>query len=430
MINFIPESLKNEFLTILNKFDFLEGEIDGITFDELKDEECYDDYDLEVSGETEVYLYIGEDSIPIVNINFLLDIFNKWENTKLNNAQSYAQNENEVDFLLNIPDYDDYSFLDALLHSENPVVEQVDNGINVWHVKVNKDGKVYDISLFNGFCLYHLLVQESGNYEDFFPAYSKYDYFIRILCNDGIELNVADSLAQAFMFELYATHNLKLEFSKGRLAPGTVDYYKDDFKDKTMGIFPLIRGKGIKEITELYNSAKITTDIDYKILNFTKVIEFISPTIANEELYKSVSLKLTSPLVFAPTSEFMDELGNVYKKHQSDISKDSELIKLAIFTVVELSDIWELMPEYIKPKNVDSIETMDEATKETLLENLASAIYDTRNEIAHAKANYRKKGKECAPRHKEQFSRMLDTIAIKCIRWFSMQSDDKRVVIS
>ena len=55
-------------------------------------------------------------------------------------------------------------------------------------------------------------------------------------------------------------------------------------------------------------------------------------------------------------------------------------------------------------------------------------IYSTRNEIAHAKANYEKRGTECPAREKASFCKMLEIIAIRCIRWFAIQPEEKRVV--
>jgi hypothetical protein len=81
-------------------------------------------------------------------------------------------------------------------------------------------------------------------------------------------------------------------------------------------------------------------------------------------------------------------------------------------------------------QKAQSILSLDDSLKVSCIENLITAIYDTRNEIAHTKANYEKKGKECPGKHKEQFSKILDVIAVRCIRWFAIQSEDKRVVLS
>ncbi len=60
---------------------------------------------------------------------------------------------------------------------------------------------------------------------------------------------------------------------------------------------------------------------------------------------------------------------------------------------------------------------------------LSQAISDTRNYIAHAKANYRNKGLECPEDEKERFIIVLRIIARQCIRWFANQPDSKRVLV-
>lgn len=429
MIKFNPESLRDDIVTILEKFDFLEGEIEGVTFNEIMDKDCYEDYDVDITEETKICLFIGADDSPYVSFEFLKNIFNKWENSKINEAQSYAKNTDEIYFLLNTEDYDSFMFLETLKTSGNSVVKTTEPGVSIWEKQINIDNKNYMVSLYNGICLYHLKVEESGNYDKYLPSYSQGDYFIKVVCDDVLDIQVADSLASSFMFEIYSTHNLRLEFSNGRPDPEFFDYDELDLSEKPLEIFPLIYGRGMKEIIEIYNKAKTTYDEDYKILSFTKVIEYIAPTVANEKLYEAVRLKLTSPDVFSPTSKFINELGEIYKKYQNDICKDLELLKLAIFTVLYFDEIHSKFPVYLQRKNFSDIKNIDENTQQEYMEILAEAIYDTRNEIAHAKANYKKKGKECPQKQKNEFVEMLDYIAVKCIRWFSMQPEEKRVIV-
>ena len=191
-------------------------------------------------------------------------------------------------------------------------------------------------------------------------------------------------------------------------------------------IFPLITGNGANELLTLYNNAKATYDVDFKILGFTKVIEYISPTISHKNLVESVSLKLITPDVLKPTATYILELGAIYDKYRNVSSKDSELIKLSVLTAVSLDDIWDSIPEFLKGKQCEKPST--DMEQRNWLEKIADSIYSTRNEIAHAKANYEKRGTECPQKQKVLYSVMLEKIAVRCIRWFSIQPEDKRVV--
>ena len=133
--------------------------------------------------------------------------------------------------------------------------------------------------------------------------------------------------------------------------------------------------------------------------------------------------------IFHITPEYVRDLGDIYAKHQSDISKDSELIRLAIRTVISLEEVWKQYPRFLIDKKAGDINKMDDEKKMDYLTSLTDSIYCTRNEIAHAKANYEKKGPECPDKDRYQFTELLDYIAVRCIRWFGLQPEEKRVVI-
>lgn len=293
------------------------------------------------------------------------------------------------------------------------------------HVQIN--GKNYTCSLFNGFCFFHSLVEKSGNFDEYCPSYSPDDYFVKISCDQNLDMGEADALAHAYVFELQSSFNMILPFSTGRIAP----YYPDRSDESLLGLesklFPLIHGTGASEVLSLYNTAKTTADLDFKILGFTKVIEYIAPTISQKSLIENVTLKLTSLSIFNPTAKFIAELGGIYEKHRNTSNKDSELIKLSILTAVSLDEIWEKVPNFIKGKQTS---LPDEQNQVAFLEKISDCVYNTRNEIAHAKANYDKKGNECPQKHKNEFCEMLDSIAVRCIRWFAIQPEDKRVVLN
>ena len=58
--------MRDDIVTILKKFDFLEGEIEEVSFDQIIDKDCYDNYDVEIKETSDVVLYIGDDESPVV----------------------------------------------------------------------------------------------------------------------------------------------------------------------------------------------------------------------------------------------------------------------------------------------------------------------------------------------------------------------------
>ena len=420
MISFVPESLQADIIESINDLHFLKGNIEEIEFSVFqKLEESADEYDCEISENSMVCLSVGEDDFPLISVREFLDMAKCKAHLKINDAQSYAKSCNEVYFLLDVRDYATLELLSNTFPKKDVPITELEKTVIL-------DGVKYKVGLFHGFCIYHLLVEESGNFDKYCPSYSSYDYFIRVHCDgENIKQNVADSLASAYAFELQSSFDIILPFSSGRIDDEFVDYSTESLLGREAQMFPLIYGNGATELLELYNTAKNTFDVDFKILGLTKVIEYIAPTIAQKELIERVTLKLSSPGIFAPTAAFISELGAIYDKHRNTTTKDFELIKLSIVTAVTVDDIWDTLPGFVKGKQVKPV---DESDCSALLGKIAEHIYSTRNEIAHAKANYEKRGTECPAREKASFCKMLEIIAIRCIRWFAIQPEEKRVV--
>lgn len=426
MIDFSSDILKTQIEEAIKTLDFLSGDIEEIEFNELF---SYDDseYDLTITEESSVCIHIGEDDFPMLSVKQFIDLALIHDELFINKDQSYARSKKEIYFLLDSVDYNT-SVLLYNTFARKPrsyTRNQKPTSLLEKHVQIN--GKNYTCSLFNGFCFFHSLVEKSGNFDEYCPSYSPDDYFVKISCDQNLDMGEADALAHAYIFELQSSFNMILPFSTGRIAP----YYPDRSDESLLGLesklFPLIYGTGASELLSLYNTAKTTIDLDFKILGFTKVIEYIAPTISHKALIENVTLKLTSLNIFNPTAKFIAELGGIYEKHRNTSNKDSELIKLSILTAVSLDEIWEKVPNFIKGKQTS---LPDEQNQADFLEKISDCVYNTRNEIAHAKANYDKKGNECPQKHKAEFCEMLDLVAVRCIRWFAIQPEDKRVVLN
>lgn len=417
MICFNPATLKEDFINAIKTLSFLKGEVEGIELSSFLASD--NDEELCINQDNEVCLWVGEDYSPTISLTEFIKMAQNKGHLKINALHSYAMSDTEVYFLL---DTDEYSTHILLENTFSTI--KIPNSIFEKDVIVN--GKRYRVSLFNGFNIFNLLVEESGKFNEFSPSYSPYDYFIRITCMDGIDIKIADSLATAYAFEIQTTFDIQLSFSSGRINDDYIDVSDESLFDRATVIFPLITGNGANELLTLYNNAKATYDVDFKILGFTKVIEYISPTISHKNLVESVSLKLITPDVLKPTATYILELGAIYDKYRNVSSKDSELIKLSVLTAVSLDDIWDSIPEFLKGKQCEKPST--DMEQRNWLEKIADSIYSTRNEIAHAKANYEKRGTECPQKQKVLYSVMLEKIAVRCIRWFSIQPEDKRVV--
>ena len=402
MLDFNPPELKDKLKSAINEFNFVDGEVEEVEFKTILDEDSYHEYDNTITNSSEVVLFVGDEGASL-SVDTFIKMYDEAEFIKINKAQSYACTKDEIFYLLDVSDYDAFMLLEHLKSIENPNVVQDKFANLYWKSEKKINSKTYEISVYQGFCIYHLLVTKSGKYDDYLPAYTEYDYFIRIKCSDGINMQDMDDLAVAFIFELQATLDIRLSFSNGREI--IQEQYNFECEEKSHSIFPLLYGKGIKNLLELYNTAKITENVDYRILGFTKVIEYIAPSIAKEKLMNEVRLKLTSEEIFHPSTKFISDLGEIYFRNEHDRTKDSELIKLVITEIVEICEIWDEYPNFGKLKKAGKLEDMTEDSERKYLENLSDIIYCTRNEIAHAKANYEIKGNECPEKNKFEYAR-------------------------
>ncbi len=387
MVSFSSSDLERDFINSIKTLSFLSGYIDGIEFNDFLNHN--NDYDNDnanilIDEYTNVCLCIGDET-PIIDVKQFIKMASEKSQMKINNAQSYATSKFEAYFLLNVHDYGTSSLLGSTFLNrpeEKPlsILEKI-SVIN---------GKTYHISLFNGFCIYHLLLEESGDFDEYYSSYSSLDYFVRIQCEDEISMSDADSLASAYVFELQTAFDIRLPFSTGRNElDSIIDRGNESLMEMESRLFPLITGVGASELLKLYNNALNAGDLDFRILGYTKVIEYIAPTVSKNKLIESITLKLTSPEVFKPTSSFISELGNIYYQHQNNSTKDSELIKISVITAVTVDDIWEYVPSFLKNKS--NTKPTEQIEQRNLLEKVADCIYNTRSEIAHAKANYEKK---------------------------------------
>lgn len=78
-------------------------------------------------------------------------------------------------------------------------------------------------------------------------------------------------------------------------------------------------------------------------------------------------------------------------------------------------------PDFIKKISKIDLNSKEEA-KLDALDELGEYIADTRNMIAHVKANYTKKGHECPEKNYEEFSKCLKEVARQVIIWYLKQT--------
>ncbi|TVX93061.1 hypothetical protein [Paenibacillus agilis] len=287
------------------------------------------------------------------------------------------------------------------------------------------NSKKITVSLRNGLNCYSLRLTMDRLYDKYFPPLLESDLFIEITSSETIEEESIDAIVQAFIFELGTSLGLNL-YTPNRQNFIGEDIEEDEFNDDPIRLRPLLQGKGLSDVINIYNSANEIRDPEFLILMYTKVIEYVSQTVLRKEMVDSITKKLHSPTSLKPDANFILELEKLYDEHKLR-TKDSQAIKLTIETCCDIMDLVSFAPPFLKKiKKFDLSSSKEERSK--CLEELASAISDTRNRIAHAKTNYRLKGYECPEDQLGDFATCLKTVASQIIRWFARQSEESRII--
>ncbi|MFS0687782.1 hypothetical protein AB1K89_00850 [Sporosarcina sp. 179-K 8C2 HS] len=285
------------------------------------------------------------------------------------------------------------------------------------------DGQNYSINIVNGLTSYGIKLIINNLYDQYLPPVDEFDFFIEITVEDTIDASIVDDLVNAYLFELKSTLGISVH-----LAP-RLSYITDEvpeFKIAAKRLRPMLRGKGIDELLRLYNSSLSSMDYEILVLTYTKVIEYVSQTVIQEDLINSVTKKLLSPRALNPDANYILELGKIFESNRNN-QKDFLAIKLTMETCCDLNDIATIAPPFLESVRKLRLESNND-DKAKALKDISNAISHTRNMFAHAKTNYEKKGMECPADQLKAFSKCLDVLAQQVIRWFAKEHEDNRVV--
>lgn len=252
------------------------------------------------------------------------------------------------------------------------------------------------LSYLNEYCIYRMLNEkfEGELYEN--------SYVVKV---ENIEkVCMAEEVFQAYIYSLNVSKYpiaLKKLFKQNK---SNVEYEYVEEDDDTY----LDLTKGSREIYKLYNKALAANTIEMKIFQLSKILEYVGSSLVEKEKIKELTLKLAKRDRAIPSADYvkeiLDKLNTINKKYL----KDEEIIKSAVFAAFDFSDAKNY--EYVKLILGSTLSEIE------LKKKIFNAILETRNQIAHAKANYQVKDNECdIDKNGEIYINMLTDITIKAI---------------
>lgn len=413
----IDETLLN---TLFNAIAFCHSiTLNGIIYDEDGEElmEIYNAFEIqdipdEITLDSRIEFCreddYEEDSCSKIKVKEFIDLYS--------NLNDYELVENSVVYgkklaLFFVAGIDDYTI--AKLEKD-----PIDN----WcHTKIFIDSKEYKVEFMSERqVIFDILLLKDRVFDKELSPNTR-DCFIKVSSKDKLDREIACDLAESLIFELATSYKILLYHSK--MIDG-LDLDSIEIEHNAEGkMFPLLTGDGIPELLKLYNETLDMKSLDYQILSLTKIIEYIAPTVAKEQLINCVVQKLSCPQVLNPRAEYILKLQAIFDKHRNKCQKDSELIKMVVSTVIDLDEIRDDLPAFLRINN-----KLSDEQRSKIIDNLSTAISNTRNYIAHAKANYCNKDFECPEQEKGAFINILRIISRQCIRWFYHQPTNKRVL--
>lgn len=314
----------------------------------------------------------------------------------------------------------------AKRESEQELFRKIQKSTERFCIQKFSSGSVeISCSLTRGFSIFGILIACAGEYDKYFPPVLDTDLFVEIRFDKKISESLEQNIFEAYLFEVNSSLELSVEISP---RPSLDDSWLNEqcdyiFQDPRFR--PLILGKGTTELLKLYNKAVSSKDLDVQILYFTKAIEYVSQTVIRIQSNEAIRAKLLSPRALTPDADFISELESIFET-QRTYKKDREAIRQTIVTCCEASELAKVAPTFLKEfKQISTESNLQDRSK--ALEALGKSLYSTRNEIAHAKANYQPTGEECPKDQLLDFTKCVQLTTQQVIRWYYFSPESIRL---
>lgn len=222
-----------------------------------------------------------------------------------------------------------------------------------------------------------------------------------------------ERIVDTYLFELAASTGLV--FQKDALLierpwdDGFVDAEEDDFPPKCR---PL---EQFNEGMRLYLAGVQVDDPELKLLSLFKVFEFFAPIVWALDSNEALRKKLDSPSALNPDANFLQsifELARSLDKRRND----NEMIRLVFETSLDFVELSTLLPQprFKKFNYGDKKADIDGQCR-----NAAEVLVATRNQVAHAKSDYKPLGIELKPDEFGPFNAFLEAAAVQAVRWYN-----------
>jgi hypothetical protein len=284
-------------------------------------------------------------------------------------------------------------------------------------------GSAITCSITSGYTAFGLAVIREKIYDENTPPFLD-EQFVEAVSDGRLNVSEARSVAQAYLFEL--SSSLGADFRpSARLELESYDPNVDDEYVPRYRFRPLLLGKGMTHLLELYNHATAYDELEMQVFHFTKVLEYISQTVVQQQFTEAVRSKLLSPRALAPDAAYMFELAQVIEDTRT-LKKDKEALRATVIACCDAIELARFAPPFMKELAAVTLESKAK-DRDDALGKFGASISATRNQIAHSKANYSPTSEECPANELAAFSLCLRHAAQQAIRWYHSRPESNRI---
>jgi hypothetical protein len=279
--------------------------------------------------------------------------------------------------------------------------------------------------------IYLLRLFFDSNFTEDFPLTMEPEIFIEINYDKESTLtrNDVEILYNAFRYNIFTSKRCKLELNPRVLEEyetfeGDEDYPEIEINER-------IFSKGINELISLFNQAE-DYNLDRAIVEYVKVIEYVSATVNRKTIITELQKKLSEPDGEIHNADYVVGLVEIVENMKNNNRTDAEKIKNTIIECCDILAISEHSPQFIESlynleNKINENRKNEIALKQKAFKDLCQSVSETRNNLSHAKANYKRKELECPDNEKGQFVILLKNICIQVIDWFYSTDENIRI---
>lgn len=231
----------------------------------------------------------------------------------------------------------------------------------------------------------------------------------------SIETGIALKLGQFFFFD-YDYYDIDEDDDNRNLS---INYEMEDllFYTKAMDYF----SKAIE-----------IEDEEIKYLHFYKIIEYFSPVASKKSAYSMLNLRLDALRVKSRDQKYLESIFQLTRDYDTSL-KDKELATTVLRECADSLELFDVLPQSTQQQIKKRLHLQKEVIalnpteKEGIDKEIGQILYSTRNQIVHAKSNYRPTGYECNIDDMEQLNIFMKKLCQCLIIWNNRQPAEYRL---